>query len=130
MVFATIPGAFQAEIFSGAVLALCAVIFVIFILVAIWVYRDAESRGMSGVLWLIVVLLFSWIGLIIYLVVRKDKLQPMMAPPYGQQPWQPPPSGGAPPPAGPAPPAQMTCRNCGSPLAPGATFCGKCGAKV
>ncbi len=128
MVFATSPGAFQV-FFEGAICALLVVIWVIFLLVAIWVYRDAESRGMSGVLWLIVVLLFGLIGLIIYLVVRKDRVQPMMTQPYGQPPWQPPP-GAAPPPAGPAPPAQMTCRNCGSPLAPGATFCGKCGAKV
>jgi len=128
VVFATSPGAFQV-FFEGAICALLVVIWVIFLLVAIWVYRDAESRGMSGVLWLIVVLLFGLIGLIIYLVVRKDRVQPMMTQPYGQPPWQPPP-GAAPPPAGPAPPAQMTCRNCGSPLAPGATFCGKCGAKV
>jgi hypothetical protein len=119
---------FQAEFFTGAFLALCVGIFIIFLLVAIWVYRDAESRGMSGVLWLLVVLVAPLIGLIIYLVVRKDKA-PMAPPYYAQQPWQPPPAAGAPPP-GPAPTAQMTCRNCGSPLAPGATFCGKCGAKV
>ncbi len=130
MVLATVPGAFQTELLGGALCALFIVIWVIFLLFAIWVYRDAESRGMSGVLWLLVVLLFPLIGLIIYLVVRKDKVQPMMTQPYGQPPWQPPPSGGAPPLSGPAPPAQMTCRNCGSPLAPGATFCGKCGAKV
>ncbi|HYT00899.1 MAG TPA: zinc-ribbon domain-containing protein [Thermoplasmata archaeon] len=129
---AALPIAYQVEVlFGGVFLALCVLVFVIFLLIAIWVYRDAESRGMSGVLWLILVLLFPLIGLIIYLVVRHDKVQPMMAPPYyGQQPWQPPPGGAAPPPAGGAPSAQMTCRNCGSPLAPGATFCGKCGAKV
>ncbi len=50
--------------------------FIIGILLCIWVYRDAESRGMSGVLWLIVVLLTGIVGLIIYLVVRKDKKSP------------------------------------------------------
>jgi len=131
VVFAAAPITLQTELLGGALCALIIAIWVIFLLIAIWVYRDAESRGMSGVLWLIVVLLFGIIGLIIYLVVRHDKVQPMMAQPYyGQQPWQPPPGGAAPPPAGGAPPAQMTCRNCGSPLAPGATFCGKCGAKV
>ncbi len=44
--------------------------FIIWILVAIWVYKDAQSRGASGVLWLIVVILLGIIGLIIYLVVR------------------------------------------------------------
>lgn len=47
--------------------------FIISILLCIWVYRDAESRGMGGVLWLIVVLIAGIIGLIIYLVVRKPK---------------------------------------------------------
>jgi hypothetical protein len=47
--------------------------FIISILLCIWVYRDAESRGMGGVLWLIVVILTGIIGLIIYLAVRKPK---------------------------------------------------------
>jgi len=53
---------------------------VIAILLCIWVYRDAESRGMSGVLWLIVVLIAGIIGLIIYLIVRKEK-KPAAPPP-------------------------------------------------
>ncbi len=125
-----IASAFQIEIFFGGLFCLFWVaFFIIFLLIAIWVYRDAESRGMSGALWLIIVLIFPLIGLIIYLVVRHDRMPPMMMP---QQQWAPPP-GGMPPPGMPpsgAPAAQMTCRNCGSPLAPGATFCGKCGAKV
>jgi len=44
--------------------------FVIAILIAIWVYKDAEAHGMNGVLWLIVVLVGGLIGLIIYLIVR------------------------------------------------------------
>lgn len=44
--------------------------FVIFILVAIWVYRDAEKRGKSGALWLIIVILLGLIGIIIWLIVR------------------------------------------------------------
>lgn len=54
--------------------------FVIAILLCIWVYRDAESRGMNGVLWLIIVLIAGIIGLIVYLVVRKEK-GPSQAPP-------------------------------------------------
>jgi heme/copper-type cytochrome/quinol oxidase subunit 2 len=48
--------------------------FIVAILLCIWVYRDAERRGMNGVLWLI-------IGLIIYLIVRKDKTSGQAAPP-------------------------------------------------
>jgi len=44
------------------------------ILLCVWVYRDAESRGMGGVLWLIVVILTGIIGLIIYLIVRKPEI--------------------------------------------------------
>jgi len=55
--------------------------FIIAILLCIWVYRDAESRGMSGVLWLIIVLIAGLIGLIIYLIVRKEKRSTPAAPP-------------------------------------------------
>jgi len=55
--------------------------FIVAILLCIWVYRDAESRGMSGVLWLIIVLIAGLIGLIIYLVVRKEKKSVPTAPP-------------------------------------------------
>ena len=43
---------------------------VIAIVIGIWVYRDAEKRGSSGILWLIIVFLTSIIGLIIWLIVR------------------------------------------------------------
>ena len=55
--------------------------FVVAILLCIWVYRDAESRGMNGVLWLIIVLIAGIIGLIIYLVVRKEKGSGQAPPP-------------------------------------------------
>jgi len=55
--------------------------FIIAILLCIWVYRDAESRGMNGVLWLIIVLIAGIIGLIIYLVVRKEKSSVAQPPP-------------------------------------------------
>jgi hypothetical protein len=123
-------GAFQVEFAFGP--ALCALViglFVIFLLIAIWVYRDAESRRMSGVLWLLVVLVGGIIGLIVYLVVRKDKAVPMAPPSYAPG-WGAPPPGGAAPPAVPPSAAGATCRNCGAPLEPGVTFCVRCGAKV
>jgi peptidoglycan/LPS O-acetylase OafA/YrhL len=46
--------------------------FIVWILVAIWVYRDAEKRGKNKVLWLIIVILIGIIGLIIWLVIRGD----------------------------------------------------------
>ncbi|UCG44855.1 MAG: hypothetical protein JSV58_05530 [Candidatus Bathyarchaeota archaeon] len=71
----------QWEILAvGGICLIPVVWFIVGILICIWVYRDAESRGMSGVLWLIIVLLTTIVGLIIYLVVRKDK-KPEAPPP-------------------------------------------------
>jgi putative membrane protein len=50
-------------------------IWLIFVVVAILVYRDANKRGMNGLLWLILVIL-PWIGivfLVVYLVIREEK---------------------------------------------------------
>jgi ABC-type transport system involved in multi-copper enzyme maturation permease subunit len=67
--------------FAGLLCLVPLVWFIISILLCIWVYRDAESRGMSGVLWLIVVIITGIIGLIIYLVVRKPKTTTTSQPP-------------------------------------------------
>lgn len=83
--------------------------FVVGLLFGIWVYRDAERRGMDGVLWLIVVLIGGIIGLIIYLVVRKPEVNTGAAPPSSYT------------------PATKYCIQCGSPLPYDARFCPKCG---
>lgn len=54
---------------------LMAVIFIVIIplLIGIMVYRDAKSRGMDAMVWaLVAVLIPGFIGLIIYLIMRKD----------------------------------------------------------
>src|SRR3989442_8419688 len=80
-----------------AICALLIVGFIISLLIAIWVYRDAESRGMSGVLWLLVVLVAGVIGLFIYFLVRGDHpFPPPRYMPPGDPPYYPPP----PPPRG------------------------------
>ena len=48
------------------------VLLAIWILVIIWVYRDAERKGMNGFLWALLVLIGNLIGLIIYLIIRTD----------------------------------------------------------
>ena len=87
----------------------CVVVFliplIIGILLAIWVYKDAEKRGSSGILWLIIVLLTGIIGLIIWLVVR---------PPIGGHPQQQQASG-------------RMCTNCGRPIPMDARVCPYCG---
>ena len=68
-------------LFGGLFCLIPLVWFIVAILLCIWVYRDAERRGMNGVLWLIIVLIAGIIGLIIYLIVRKDKTSGQAAPP-------------------------------------------------
>lgn len=41
--------------------------------IAFWVYRDAESRGMSGIGWGIFTFLLCIIALPVYLIIRKPK---------------------------------------------------------
>ena len=125
----------------GLLCALAVAAVVVFIIVAVWMYRDAESRGMSGGLWVVLLLVASFfasfiggiIVLVIYLVVRNDHPvgygrytgypgYPGYPPPYSQPAY--------PPPAPPAAPAGgAVCRNCGAPLDPGGSFCVRCGAK-
>jgi len=45
---------------------------VIAIIIAVWVYRDATEHGQNGVLWVIIVLILSVVGLLIWLVKRKS----------------------------------------------------------
>jgi putative membrane protein len=51
-------------------------IWFVLLVIAFLVYRDAEKRGMNGLLWFVLVIL-PWIGilfLIIYLIVRDEKI--------------------------------------------------------
>ena len=53
------------------VLAVAAIMFAVPLLIGYYVYKDAKKRNMDPVLWtLVVVLVPSLIGLIIYLVIR------------------------------------------------------------
>jgi len=66
---------------------ICVIIwFVIAILIALWVYKDAEKRGKSGVLWLLVVLVGGIIGIIIWLIVRPPLTYQQQPPPPSQPP--------------------------------------------
>ncbi len=59
------------SIILGALIAIA--VIALTVLLCVWVYRDAQSKGMNGILWTAVVLLVpSYIGLIIYLIVRTE----------------------------------------------------------
>jgi hypothetical protein len=82
----------QMEMFGAGLFCVAYGVFLIlWIFVLIWVYRDAEERGMSGILWVLVVFFLSIIGLIIYIVVRDDKPTYAQGAYYQQQGYYPPP---------------------------------------
>lgn len=68
------------------------VILVIYVWVAVWIYKDASKRDTSAILWVLLWIFFSWVGLIIYLIVRPKEISGGMT------------SGTPPPP----PPAETT----------------------
>jgi len=140
--------AFQFEWFATIWLALCLLVIaslVIFVLVAVWMYRDAEARGMSGGLWVLLLILASivlpilggLIVLVIYLILRGERPFLGQPTPYGTYGYG---AYGAPPPQPPVPPAapaapepqaaQVACKACGAPLHANAAFCANCGTKV
>ena len=80
---------------------------VIWILVIVWVYRDAERRGMNGVLWALLVFIGNLIGLLIYLLVRSDSLA-----------------------APKTPPTISYCPNCQEPVSSNFVFCPNCGTRL
>ena len=68
---AVATGSIIASIFMTVLIPLAVLAMTIFL--GVWTYRDAENRGMSGILWtLVVILVPSFVGLIVYLCVRYD----------------------------------------------------------
>ena len=57
-------------IMMGIIIVLI-IFWVVAIGLAVWVYKDAKKRDMNAVAWLLIVLLTSFIGYIIYLIVRE-----------------------------------------------------------
>lgn len=49
---------------------LAIVFWIVAILIAVWVYKDAKKRDMNAAVWLLIVLLTGCCGCIIYLIVR------------------------------------------------------------
>lgn len=66
---------------------------IIWILIGVWMYKDAKKRGENAVLWLIVGLVAGIIGIIIWLIVRPsmDEVRREQQQQQQQQYQQPPP---------------------------------------
>lgn len=88
------------------------------IMVLVWVYRDAQKRGMEGVLWALLVFFLHWIGLIIYLLVRSGRPVRPISPPAPVAPMAPP------------PPKPAFCPACGKPSQSEWSVCPFCGGKL
>lgn len=95
------------------------------LLVGFFVYRDAKARGMEAVLWtLVVVLVPSFIGLIVYLIVRSSHTATVCArcgAPV-EETFVCCPSCGA--------KLKYTCPACGQPVDAGWRLCAHCGAEL
>ncbi len=89
----------------------------VWIAILIWVYRDAEKRGMNGAIWVLVALFLHLLGLLIYFIVRADH----------------PVKSASTTPASPAPPAPASsaaadvCPKCGKPVDKSYAYCPTCG---
>ena len=58
-------------VIASLVLAITSLAFMI--LLGLWIYNDAQERTDHATLWTMIVLLFPFVGLIIYLLVGRDK---------------------------------------------------------
>lgn len=84
------------------------VLLIIWIFVIVWVYRDAERRGMNGILWGLLVFIGNIIGLLIYLIVRSDNQPSQSDPPI----------------------IHTKCPECSIPVTDKYAFCPHCGASM
>ena len=56
--------------FTGIYCLCYLIFFIIWLYLLFWIYKDAEKRGSSGLLWVVLFFFLSWIALIIWLIVR------------------------------------------------------------
>jgi len=95
---------------------------IIWLFVILWVYKDAERRRMSGLLWALLVFIGNLIGLLIYLIVRQDHA--VCCEPAG------PVSASLPPPPEAADKKLLTCPACQKTVEPSFIYCPHCGASL
>jgi hypothetical protein len=97
------------------------IFLVVWIAVIIWVYKDAERRGMSSLLWALLVFIGNLIGLLIYLIVRQD--HPLREE-QGTADVEPPATASS------SEIRTMVCPACQKPVEKSYAFCPHCGATL
>ena len=80
---------------------------ILWILMIVWIYNDAEERGMNGALWALLVLVGNIIGLIVYLLIRNEAIT-----------------------SGVSAPATQVCPSCKKTIKAEYTYCPYCSSKV
>ena len=66
----------EADLLGSCFAGLCLLaILILSLVVMFWVYRDAEKRGKTGCLWLLLISATGPLGLIAYLVLRDREVK-------------------------------------------------------
>ena len=64
------------DLFGSCLGGLCMLaIFIVTVVAMLWVYRDAEARGKTGCLWLLIISATGPLGIIAYLVLRDREVR-------------------------------------------------------
>ncbi len=66
----------EFDLLGSCFVSLCVIVILILGLVAtFWVYRDAEKRGKTGCIWLLLISATGPLGLIAYLILRDREVK-------------------------------------------------------
>ena len=68
--FNNIVNFFKLPIWRNLIYGFIFIVVIIWLAFVYWTYRDAKLRNTSAIFWAIMVLLFNFLGLIIYLILR------------------------------------------------------------
>jgi hypothetical protein len=64
------------DLLGSCFVGLCVIVILILTLVAMfWVYRDAEKRGKTGCIWLLLISATGPLGIIAYLILRDREVK-------------------------------------------------------
>jgi hypothetical protein len=106
------------------------VFLIVWIAVIIWVYKDAERRRMSGLLWALLVFIGNLIGLLIYLIVRQDHPLTEEAVPAAGKPPDAVTTGAVTSAKAPAKAETAVCPACGKTVELSFVYCPHCGTAL